>query len=147
MTEPRAQAALDPHFFMEAGQLGYAAGLIDADGGFTPQRRVSKSGTRYSVYLRVSNTHAGSIEALRSIFGLGTVNQQLRPNKKPTSVWYCGPTDLPEVLARTRPFLKIKAGAADCAERLLRAEPGSQEQERMFLALRCMRGRKGRYGW
>lgn len=104
---------------MKDTELAWAAGIVDGEGCIYIARTLDKKRgyESYQLYLRVVMAHAETIARLHSLFGVGTLHTERRPNPKHSIIygWNCGSQSAKIVSPLVRPFLFTKAEQADIA--------------------------------
>lgn len=100
--------------------LCWAAGVVDGEGCITISRQRGGAGGRINVhhrlYLKVTMGHKPTVERLRSILGVGSIQEQ-RSTKGHNTAWslWIGGNQAADTIRRLRPFLFTKSAEADVA--------------------------------
>lgn len=152
-----------PFAHLTEAELAWAAGLIDGEGCITITKdkpRGQGISPQYKAWLIVANTYRPVIERLRSMFGLGSIQEQKWPvsNKwKDRLTWSCCSEQAKSVVEAVRPYLFIKARDADVlleffgVAKTMRCQDGVPpeilaERERLYCLIREGRASHGKNG-
>lgn len=90
-------------------ELAYLAGMIDADGYITVQRRLRENKVYFGVKVGIAGTRAEPHELAAELFG-GSVNSYVAKNRdhRPQFQWSRFGADAAVVITLIRPHLRVK---------------------------------------
>ena len=116
---------MEPH--KSAGNVGWAAGFIDADGSISISQFRRKPADAYRAVLQGSNRDLRPLEKLQALFG-GTITLSKQANswndgsrRAPFYIWRCSAATLRPTLALLIPRLVIKREQAELMHNFLSA--------------------------
>lgn len=106
---------------MKDTDIAWAAGIIDGEGCIYIGRQQGGTFGRVNVshrmYVKVTMCHRPTLEALRAIFGMGSVHHQDKATERRNDSysWWVGARQAEQLLLWVRPYLVTKAIEADIA--------------------------------